>query len=68
MKARATTKLGCRKQHDGEGVAEFISALQQLAIAAKAFPQSDGIAQENIMEHLKKGLRCPFVQNHVNRR
>ena len=60
---RATAELGGRKQCDAKGVTEFISALQRLAM--KAFPMSDATAKRHIMEHLKKGLKCPFTQQYV---
>ena len=44
-------------------IAEFISAMQHLA--KKAFPEADSIANEIIIEHLKKGLLDQFHWNYV---
>ena len=64
MWARATSKLHSCKQHEGEGMAEFISTFQR--IVNKAYQEAPGIANETIIEHLKKGLTDEFSRNYVN--
>ena len=63
MRACAVSELHNHKQWEGEGMAEFISALQR--IATKAYPEAPQIVSETIIECLKKGLLDEFHRNYI---